>query len=74
MKHSDSARSPVMMQQSIKVFNADGTLKHDYGMVNYWHRNPLKRWAWSIKQWFKRLGGKARASWNGMLAAFCDMD
>lgn len=26
-----------------KVFNADGTLKEDLGVVSYYHRNPLKR-------------------------------
>jgi len=52
MKNS-KAKSPVMMQQSLKVFNADGTLKKDYGVINYWHRNPLKRWAFKIRQFFK---------------------
>ena len=28
----------------------------DYGTIAYWHRNPLKRWAWRLKQclWGKR--------------------
>jgi hypothetical protein len=54
MKQAKGAvQTPVMMRQSIKVFNADGTLKKDYGVVNYWHRNPLKRMAFAVKQFFK---------------------
>jgi len=26
-----------------KVFNADGTLKEDLGLISYYHRNPFKR-------------------------------
>lgn len=55
MNKNTTGKSPVMMNVSMKVFNADGTLKKDYGVVNYWHRNPLKRWAFSIKQFFKRI-------------------
>ncbi len=54
-QQTDKLKQPVMMQQSIKVFNADGTLKKDYGIVNYWHKNPLKRWQFRIKQFLKRL-------------------
>jgi hypothetical protein len=25
----------------------------DFGIVSYWHKNPLRRWAWAIKQAFK---------------------
>jgi len=55
MNKNTSSKSPVMMNVNMKVFNADGTLKKDYGVVNYWHKNPLKRWAFSIKQFFKRM-------------------
>lgn len=36
------------------VIRADGT-REDLGVVSYWHRNPLKRWAWATKQFFKRV-------------------
>lgn len=38
---------------SAKVFNADGTLKHDLGVVGYWHKSILKRLAWRVKQWLR---------------------
>lgn len=31
------------------VIRADGT-KEDLGLVAYYHRNPLRRWAWAAKQ------------------------
>lgn len=31
---------------SVVVTRADGTVE-DHGTVAYWHRNPLKRWAWA---------------------------
>ena len=34
------------------VTRADGTVE-DLGVVAYWHRNPLRRWAWEIKHWLK---------------------
>lgn len=36
------------------VLNADGTVKRNLGVISYWHRNPLKRLAWAIKQRFSR--------------------
>ena len=32
-----------------RVIRADGTVE-DLGRIAYWHRNPLRRWAWSIQQ------------------------
>lgn len=55
----NQTKSPTMMRTSIKVFNADGTLKKDYGVVNYWHRNPLKRWAFAVKQFYNRIRGQS---------------
>jgi hypothetical protein len=34
------------------IIRADGT-RVPLGVVSYWHRNPLKRWAWKVKQWAK---------------------
>lgn len=34
------------------VTRADGTIEN-LGVVSYWHRNPLKRLAWRVKQFFK---------------------
>lgn len=36
------------------ITRADGTVE-DLGVITYWHKNPLKRWAWAIRQ---RLRGK----------------
>ena len=30
------------------VIRADGTVE-DRGVIAYWHRNPLKRWAWALR-------------------------
>ncbi len=32
----------------IKVIRANGTVE-DLGVVSYWHKNPLKRWWWTLK-------------------------
>lgn len=36
----------------ITVIRADGTVEN-LGVVSYWHRNPLKRWLWNIKKFFR---------------------
>lgn len=36
------------------VTRADGTVE-DLGRIAYYHRNPLKRWAWAIKQVVRKL-------------------
>ncbi|MEA2704742.1 MAG: hypothetical protein QOD63_2687 [Actinomycetota bacterium] len=30
------------------IIRADGT-REDQGIVAYWHRNPLRRWAWRLR-------------------------
>ena len=35
----------------IVVTRANGDVE-DLGRVAYWHRNPLKRWLWSMKHFF----------------------
>lgn len=37
------------------VIRADGRVE-PLGTVAYWHRNPLRRWAWALGQ---RLRGRA---------------
>ena len=37
---------------SVKVFKADGTVS-DLGVVQYYHRNPLKQLYWRIKKWLQ---------------------
>ena len=32
------------------ITRADGTVEN-IGTVSYWHRNPIKRILWRIKQW-----------------------
>lgn len=36
------------------VTRADGT-KEDRGVVAYWHRNPLRRWAWRLGRFRERV-------------------
>jgi hypothetical protein len=32
------------------IIGVDGKVKHNLGVISYWHRNPLKRGLWKIKQ------------------------
>lgn len=34
------------------VIRADGS-KEDLGTVAYYHRNPLRRWAWAVKNYLR---------------------
>ncbi len=45
------------IKTEMKVIRADGTVE-DLGVVNYWHRNPLKRLMWRIRKFFlnRRMG------------------
>lgn len=55
MKQTTFGRSPFKSAEiSAVVLNADGTIKRDLGTIAYWHANPLKRWAWAVRQWIKR--------------------
>ena len=38
------------MELSARIIRADGTIE-DLGTIQYWHKNPLKRLLWRIKQW-----------------------
>ena len=38
------------MEISAIITRADGTIE-DLGTIQYWHKNPLKRLLWRIKQW-----------------------
>lgn len=33
----------------VTVIRADGS-REEHGVVSYWHKNPLKRAAWALKQ------------------------
>jgi len=35
----------------ITVTRADGRVER-LGVVAYWHKNPLRRWAWKLKRAF----------------------
>lgn len=37
---------------SAVITRADGTVE-DLGVISYWHRNPLKRAWWRLRQWMK---------------------
>jgi len=39
---------------SAVVTRADGTVEQ-LGIISYWHRNPLRRVAWRVKQDLKEL-------------------
>ena len=42
------------MELSARIIRADGTVE-ELGVINYWHRNPIKRFIWRIKQWLQRF-------------------
>lgn len=35
------------------IIRADGT-KEELGVIDYWHKNPLKRFIWKIKRFLER--------------------
>lgn len=39
------------------ITRADGTVE-DLGTIAYWHRNPFRRWAWTIARLVSNLKGK----------------
>ncbi len=39
---------------SLVVHRADGSIE-DLGVVSYWHRNPIKRFASRVRQLYKRI-------------------
>ena len=38
----------------VKVIRANGRIE-DHGVVAYYHRNPLYRWAYRVRRAFKRM-------------------
>jgi len=38
------------LQLSATVIRADGTVV-ELGVIDYWHKNPIKRLFWRIKKW-----------------------
>ncbi len=36
------------------IIRKDGT-RVDLGRIAYWHKNPLRRWAWNLAEWLKRV-------------------
>lgn len=34
------------------IIRADGS-REELGVIDYWHKNPLKRAIWKFKQWLK---------------------
>lgn len=40
------------------IIRADGRVE-DLGTIAYWHRNPLRRWAWKLTRFVKdKLNGR----------------
>ena len=35
------------------IIRADGT-KEELGVIDYWHKNPIKRFIWKIKRFLER--------------------
>ncbi len=50
---------PQMVSVEAVVTRADGTVE-DLGVIAYYHRNPLRRWAWALRRRFTRLAGRPR--------------
>lgn len=48
-----SALQPVNMTSvEGKIIRANGAVE-DLGVIAYWHRNPLRRLAWRLKQFLR---------------------
>jgi hypothetical protein len=48
VEHSISNAKEIMVEAVIT--RADGTVER-LGTITYWHKNPIKRFIWRIKQW-----------------------
>lgn len=48
---SDLVATGKQVERSISavVTRADGSVE-DLGVIAYWHRNPLRRWAWRLRK------------------------
>lgn len=58
MPHQMAKGKVKMASVDAVVIRKDGT-REDHGTVSYWHRNPLRRWAWHLGQWLRgRRAGK----------------
>ena len=40
------------IELSAVIIRADGTVE-ELGVIDYWHRNPIKRFIWRIKKWLR---------------------
>lgn len=38
------------LQLEAVIIRADGTIER-LGVIDYWHKNPIKRLIWRIKKW-----------------------
>ena len=46
------------LQLIATITRADGTVE-ELGVIDYWHKNPIKRIIWRFKKWlFKPKGNK----------------
>ena len=36
------------------ITRADGTIE-ELGVIDYWHKNPLKRFVWKLKKFLERI-------------------
>ena len=49
-----AAANARMVSMEAKIIRANGTVE-DLGTIAYWHRNPLKRMAWSMGRFVRRI-------------------
>jgi hypothetical protein len=47
------------LQLHAVVIKADGTIE-DLGVIDYWHKNPIKRIIWRIKTWLHYLSTQVK--------------
>lgn len=43
-----------MVSMDAKIIRADGRVE-ELGTIAYWHRNPLKRMAWHVSRFVRRV-------------------
>lgn len=53
--------SNLVVSQNVKhatieavIIRADGT-REDLGTICYYHKNPMKRWAWRVASFLRRI-------------------
>jgi hypothetical protein len=50
-----SSHGPVKQAEIQAVIIRKNGDRIELGRICYYHKNPLRRWAWELANWFKRV-------------------